>query len=164
MTVATHVQNVHGTEGGAKVHRRNSEPVCGPCLEAERQANRDRAKARTVAVTRANLDDIRKPTRVYAREEWRTRARCIGLADVLDPPLGDRDRMSETEQTRAVAVCLHCPVRTECLRWVLDLTAHDDPGGIVAALTEREWLGLRAKRRAANQTHATTTENGAPPQ
>ena len=34
------------SEGAARRHRRNDEPVCGPCAEYERKLNRDRKAAK----------------------------------------------------------------------------------------------------------------------
>ena len=36
----------HGTRGGYHAHRRRNEVACGPCLEANRQEQRDRAAAK----------------------------------------------------------------------------------------------------------------------
>lgn len=160
LTATTHVQRVHGTEGGAKVHRRHGEPVCGPCLDAERQANRDRARASKVAgERRPDLDGPRKPPApADALDEWRYDARCIGRADILDPPLDDRGRMSRYARERAVAVCMPCPVRAQCAAWVLALPDRNDPGGVVAALTETDRKTARARARARR---AATTREGA---
>lgn len=159
MTVATHVQRVHGTEGGAKVHRRYGEPVCAPCLDAERQANRDRAKARKVAAhRRPDLNSPRKPpTPADALDEWRYDARCIGRAGVLDPPLDEgRGPMPQHLKDRAMNLCMPCPVRAQCAAWVLSLPDRDDPGGVVAALTEIDRKTARARAR-----RAATTREGA---
>ncbi|MFH8619191.1 hypothetical protein ACH4E8_29575 [Streptomyces sp. NPDC017979] len=36
----------HGTYAGSKQHRYRREPLCEPCLEAERDQQRDRARVR----------------------------------------------------------------------------------------------------------------------
>lgn len=87
--------------------------------------------------------------------EWRARARCTGLAWLMDPPRPSLDerRLEDLEQAEyrqlerhAKAVCSSCPVYWPCRTWVMGLPAPDDPGGVIGGLTAAERHGVRTRR------------------
>ena len=68
-------------------------------------------------------------------EDWTLLARCRGMADALFPEGKD--------QKRARAVCLGCPVRSQCLAEALDSRIE---WGVWGGLTERERRQLLRQR------------------
>lgn len=74
---------------------------------------------------------------------WIERARCIGEEPELFFPVGSTG--TALEQTRrAIAICLECPVRAECLEWSLD-TCQD--AGVWGGMGEEDRREERRKRR-----------------
>ena len=69
-------------------------------------------------------------------DDWATRAACLGL----DP---DALFVQGAAQNRAKAICLGCPVRTECLADSLD---HRIEFGVWGGMTERERRALLRRR------------------
>ncbi|MDF1490067.1 WhiB family transcriptional regulator [Tessaracoccus caeni] len=67
--------------------------------------------------------------------DWTLRARCQNMADALFPEGKD--------QKRARAVCMGCPVRSECLAEALDNRIE---WGIWGGMTERERRALLRSR------------------
>lgn len=60
------------------------------------------------------------------------------------------DMRHEGTRNTAIAVCQQCPVVTACRAWVLGLTNHDDPAGlIVAGMTTGERADARGERPRA---------------
>jgi hypothetical protein len=74
------------------------------------------------------------------RAPWRTRAACLGKAQIMDRKQRDRPN------GEALALCRNCPVLDDCKAWVLSLPDTLDPGGICAGLNERQRMKIRPKR------------------
>ena len=75
--------------------------------------------------------------------EWIERARCIDEDPELFFPVGTTgSAIGQTE--RAIAICLECAVRHECLTWALD-TAQD--AGVWGGLSEEDRREIRRRRR-----------------
>jgi len=68
--------------------------------------------------------------------DWTSRARCRGTQP-------DELFVQGAAQNRAKAVCLGCPVRTECLADALD---HGVEFGVWGGMTERERRALLRRR------------------
>ena len=68
-------------------------------------------------------------------DDWAARARCRGGPDDMF--------VSGAEQHRAKAVCLGCPVRSECLAEALDARLQ---WGVWGGLTERERRAVLRRR------------------
>jgi transcriptional regulator with XRE-family HTH domain len=58
---------------------------------------------------------------------------CAGRADLMNPAPGDAQALEV-----AVETCLSCPAYGSCLAWITATPPDDDPGGVIAALTETE--------------------------
>lgn len=70
--------------------------------------------------------------------EWRSRAACRSVdTEVMYPLPGDKPGIS-----RAVAVCLSCPVRVECLRHAV---AAQEGHGVWGGLTARQRWQILAR-------------------
>ena len=69
--------------------------------------------------------------------EWKDKAACKGLTDLMYPARGDHDGLM-----RALAICDSCTVRAECFEYVLDL---GEPEGIWAGTTARQRRAMRAE-------------------
>ena len=77
---------------------------------------------------------------------WIEHSRCIGEDPELFFPVGSRGTAIEQTQ-RAIAVCMDCPVRAQCLEWALD-TCQD--AGVWGGMGEEDRREIRrARRRAA---------------
>lgn len=74
-------------------------------------------------------------------EEWRAQAACRGMATEIFYP-GD-----DGTYKQARAVCRRCPVRRECLDFVLSLPDFEDPVGMWANTLPGERRQMRAARR-----------------
>lgn len=68
-------------------------------------------------------------------------AACKGQARVMDLPAW---HANAEDVAQARAVCGGCPVFDRCRTWVMALHDADDPGGVLAGLTERERVRLRS--------------------
>jgi WhiB family transcriptional regulator, redox-sensing transcriptional regulator len=92
--------------------------------------------------------------------EWIERARCIDEDPELFFPVGTTgSAIVQTE--RAIAICLECPVRRECLTWALE-TAQD--AGVWGGLSEEDRREIRRRRRreaafATSRTAASDLES-----
>uniref|UniRef100_UPI003F493BE9 hypothetical protein n=1 Tax=Streptosporangium sp. CA-235898 TaxID=3240073 RepID=UPI003F493BE9 len=75
---------------------------------------------------------------------------CTGRPDLMNPDPNDPEAL-ET----AVETCLSCTAYTACLAWITITPATEDPGGVIAALTEHE--------RAERHNPAAPPEPPAPP-
>ena len=64
---------------------------------------------------------------------WQQAAACVGQARVMDPEPGDAEGIAAARR-----ICAICPVRAECMEWALSLPPLEDPGGILAGLTEEQ--------------------------
>ncbi len=86
---------------------------------------------------------------------WIERARCIGEDPELFFPVGtSREAVAQT--ARAIAVCLECPVRVDCLAWALD-SCQDT--GVWGGLGEEDRREIRrARRRSAAAAVAAPVE------
>jgi hypothetical protein len=60
----------------------------------------------------------------------------------------DRPYLLEGAVTTALALCGGCPVRVDCLEWVLGLPEAEDPDHVCAGLTARQRGALRKERAA----------------
>ena len=85
--------------------------------------------------------------------EWIERARCIDEDPELFFPVGTTgNAIVQTE--RAIAICLECAVRRDCLAWALD-TAQD--AGVWGGLSEEERREIRRHRRREAAFAASST-------
>lgn len=66
-----------------------------------------------------------------ALADWRTRSACRGRADLMNTTDG-------ATRTRAVHLCLSCPVIADCRAWLTGVDDATDPGGVAGGWTERE--------------------------
>ncbi|GAA1391894.1 WhiB family transcriptional regulator [Luteococcus peritonei] len=82
-------------------------------------------------------------------EDWTLLARCRGMADALFPEGKD--------QKRARAVCMGCPVRSQCLAEALDSRIE---WGVWGGLTERERRQLLRQRPEVKSWAAVLAESG----
>ncbi len=78
--------------------------------------------------------------RLFQRAEWMADAECRGV----DPALFFLLPGAPYDVARAV--CVRCPVRTECLEYALD---NGERFGMWGATSERERAALRRSRRQA---------------
>lgn len=67
--------------------------------------------------------------------DWRQHAACVGTRDTMFP--------AGAAQHAVKAVCVHCPVRTECLAEALDTRT---AVGVWGGTTERERRALLKRR------------------
>ncbi|GIH26022.1 hypothetical protein Aph01nite_43320 [Acrocarpospora phusangensis] len=65
--------------------------------------------------------------------EWLSRGACGGQSKLM---------YDESRPEMARAVCYGCPVLDDCRAWVTALSPDQDPGGVIAATTEKERAGL----------------------
>ncbi|MER5641321.1 WhiB family transcriptional regulator [Kitasatospora sp. NPDC002227] len=83
---------------------------------------------------------------------WQYRGSCRTTgADLFFHPSGERGPAHDERDQAAKAVCHHCPVRAECLRYAL---AAREPYGVWGGLTEDERFRLLAARRRRRQPAA----------
>lgn len=74
---------------------------------------------------------------------WQNDAACRGMcADVFFPSRGQHEAIR-----RAVAVCRGCPVRIDCLDWVMTLEAGRERIGVFGGLTADQRRDLARRRR-----------------
>lgn len=83
---------------------------------------------------------------------WRFRAACKGRAEVLDPPGGF---VTLPQLWEARDLCRGCPVFTQCRRDADALESGNDPGGMIAGLTEADRSRLRHSARPLPRAAAT---------
>lgn len=77
-------------------------------------------------------------------EEWRVQAGCLGLsADMFFPPERGTTGTSWSPEP-AKAVCAKCPVRRECLDYVLNLP--NSSPGVWGGTSERERRRMSSRR------------------
>lgn len=77
------------------------------------------------------------------RQDWRHRARCIGLdLDIFYPARGEDTR-------EAKAVCNRCPVKYACLAEALSDGGYGDDFGIRGGCSVRERRAIRKMRALA---------------
>lgn len=101
---ARKVAAVCGTEAGANRHRRDNEEPCRACKDAEAEAARRR---RAVKRKTEELTVALRP------QEWMDRAICADTPDFTDWPADEQ-----------LAACRNCPVRTQCLKFAVDVERH----------------------------------------
>ena len=83
---------------------------------------------------------------------WVERGRCVGEDPELFFPVGtSREAVEQTG--RAIAVCLECPVRADCLEWSLD-SCQD--AGVWGGLGEEDRREIRRARRRSATTGGAT--------
>ena len=75
--------------------------------------------------------------------EWVHRARCKDEDPELFIPVGTTGPAA-TQTAAAKAICLVCPVRTECLEWAM---ATGQDSGVWGGMSEDERRALRRARR-----------------
>jgi len=82
---------------------------------------------------------------------WQFRAACRGEDSGLffAPSYFERKEEKDAREARARAICVHCPVREECLEYALRIR---EPHGIWGGLNElerRTVLRMRERQRQA---------------
>lgn len=80
---------------------------------------------------------------IIGSRPWLDRAGCLGT----DPNLWFKNHKGKTFGKEVKAICASCPVKQECLDWVLGLSGDSDPGGFVAGMNARQRLIARRERR-----------------
>lgn len=96
------------------------------------------------------LDDILEELDLgYAREGWRSHARCKEVGPDFMHPVYEQDIAP------AKAVCRGCPVRDECLSSAIE---NNEDLGVRGGLSERERSRLTGRRRFANARRMTPHE------
>ena len=73
--------------------------------------------------------------------DWRDRAACLEVDPELFFPVGEAHTAEQVAE--AVAVCMPCPVRADCLRYALTATH----AGIWGGKTEAERVQIQRRRR-----------------
>lgn len=73
---------------------------------------------------------------------WRQKAACLDEDPELFFPIGTTGRaLDQIEEAKAV--CQHCPVIQECLKWALDT---NQDAGVWGGMSEEQRRTLRRKR------------------
>ncbi|MGH8904497.1 MAG: WhiB family transcriptional regulator [Egibacteraceae bacterium] len=73
---------------------------------------------------------------------WRQKAACLDEDPELFFPIGTTGRALDQIE-KAKAVCQHCPVIQECLKWALDT---NQDAGVWGGMSEEQRRTLRRKR------------------
>jgi len=82
--------------------------------------------------------------------EWRHRAACRDTnPDLFVPIDGERGNAKTARQQAALRICADCPVRVDCLRWVLNIRDTTAVAGGTTGDERREWLAKNSERTAA---------------
>ncbi|MFF7339979.1 WhiB family transcriptional regulator [Streptomyces sp. NPDC008163] len=80
-------------------------------------------------------------------ENWRMHAACRDADPDLFFPIGSTGpALVQVEEAKAV--CRHCPVQQECLRWALE---NNQDAGVWGGLGENERRALKRRNRQRTQ-------------
>jgi WhiB family transcriptional regulator, redox-sensing transcriptional regulator len=92
----------------------------------------------TLALAAAQIsgEDLR------ASQRWRRLGLCVGLDPELWYPIGSGG-------SNAVAICMQCPVRLDCLGWAL---AHNETDGIWGGVSAPERERMRSGKRSGSDS------------
>lgn len=84
-----------------------------------------------------------RPGLVEPDQEWRAQAACRGLSSSVDDPWHpEAGEMADSFKT-ARRICRGCPVRRDCLAWVMGLER-----GLSSFSRYGMWGGFSARQRA----------------
>jgi len=83
-----------------------------------------------------------------ADRSWQMKGLCRGNHSYLffPPSTAERKEERERREIKAKAICMVCPVKSDCLEFALEIK---EPYGIWGSLTETERRQVLARRSAA---------------
>jgi WhiB family transcriptional regulator, redox-sensing transcriptional regulator len=106
--------------------------------EAAEQLERDETRGVAMGVM-AGLYQLLHTVAEQSPGDWSRRAACRGMDTDLFHKTGERLR------NQAISVCRTCPVKPDCLAWVLSLPQDQDKSGIYAGTDPAQRREMRRK-------------------